>query len=345
MISEIDRRKKKILQAVVQSFILTGKPVGSGTVARISGLKVSSATIRNEMGVLEDLGLLSQPHTSAGRVPTDLAYRFYVDMLMDQHRPSSQDAKAVEKLFEARSREMEGMLQEASLLLGRLTHTTAMVFAPFSAGDTVRHVDVVRFGVGRAMVIIVTTRGQVGRRLVSMDSEVTDETLERVSAFLDRELSGRGAEAIDPTALKKKARLPKGGAALLQVALEVASEYLGAIDERVYIGGTANIVRELEGEGSESVQVLLEALEKQYFILDLLKDLLREGTLTVRIGEENRLAELRRCAFVGTSYPLAGGLFGSLGVVGPVYMDYGRTIGVVELMAENLGRRLLSSSD
>lgn len=345
MISEIDKRKKKILQAVVQSFILTGKPVGSSAVARISGLKVSSATIRNEMGVLEELGLLCQPHTSAGRVPTDLAYRFYVDMLMDQHRPSVRDAEAVEKLFEARSREVEGMLQEASLLLGRLTHTTAMVFAPFSAGDTVRHVDVVRFGVGRAMVIIITTRGQVGRRLVGVEADVPEETMERVSAFVNRELSGKGADTIDAAALKKKARLGRGGTRLLTVALEVIREYLGAIEERVFIGGTANIVRELEGEGSESVQVLLEALEKQYFILDLLKDLLREGTLTVRIGGENRLAELRRCAFVGTSYPLAPGLLGSLGVVGPVYMDYARTIGMVELMAENLGRRMLSSSD
>lgn len=345
MIVQIDERKRKILQAVVRNFILTGKPVGSGTVAESAGLKTSTATIRNEMAVLEELGLLQQPHTSAGRVPTDIAYRYYVDMLMGQPRPSSRDAEAIEKLFDARSREIEGLFQEVSVLLSRLTHTTAMVFAPFSAADMVRHIDLIRLGPQRVMVIVVTSKGQVGRRTLNLEREASVDTISRVSDYLDRSLVGIDVAKIVAPEIVRRARFGQAGRELLLGAVNAVNEYLGAIEERVFIGGTANIVREMDVAGPEWAQVLLEAMEKQYLILDLLKDLLRERRLTVRIGEENSLRELQRCAFIGTSYPIGPELQGSLGVVGPTCMDYERTIGMVELMADNLGRRLLQPMD
>ena len=342
---QIDERKRKILQAVVRSFILTGKPVGSGAIAELADLKVSSATIRNEMATLEELGLLIQPHTSAGRVPTDIAYRFYVDMLMGETRASAHDTEAIEKLFDARTREIEGLFQEASVLLSRLTHTTAMVFAPFSAADSVRHIELVRLGERRVMVIVITSNGQVGRRLIGVEREVKGDTLARVAGYMDRALDGHTLERIDAAEITRRARFAAAGSELLASAVEAVCDYLGAIEDRVFIGGTANIVREMDVAGTEWAQVLLEAMEKQYFILDLLKELLRERRLTVRIGEENSLRELQRCAFVGTSYPIGSGLLGSLGVVGPTCMDYERTIGMVELMAESLGRRLLQPMD
>lgn len=345
MIVQIDERKKKILQAVVRSFILTGKPVGSGAVAESTGLKVSSATIRNEMAVLEDLGLLTQPHTSAGRVPTDIAYRYYVDMLTGQAKPTMRDAEAIEKLFDARTREIEGLMQEASLLLSRLTHTTAMVFAPFNTADTVRHVDLIRLSGYQVMVIVITSKGQIGRRLLTLDHEVGSDTVARAAAHLEKSLSGLALDRINTREVAGKVRFGEAGQELMMDALDAIGDYLGTIDDRVFIGGTANIVREMDIAGTEWAQVLLEAMEKQYFILDLLKDLMREKRLTVRIGEENRLRELQRCAFVGTSYPIGSGLLGSLGVVGPTCMDYERTISMVELMAENLGRRFLQPKD
>lgn len=345
MVEEIDERKRKILQAVVQGFILTGKPVGSKSVARTSGLRISPATARNEMAVLEKLGLLEQPHTSAGRIPTDLAYRYYVDMLMEQRKPSGRDAEAVERLFAAKTREIEGFFRDASMLLSNLTHATAMVFAPFSHSDTVRHIDLVRISGLRFLVIIITTGGQVGKRLVALQRRVTGDTVERINAFLNREMAGNGLDGIDSVTVIAKSRFGRAGSELLRGAIDTVLEYLGAIEENVYIGGTANIVREMDYAGSEWVQLLLEAMEKQYFILDLLKELVGEGRLTVRIGEENRLREFQKCSLVGTSYPVGPGLFGSLGVIGPTCMDYARTIGMVELMADNLGRRLFRPTD
>ena len=340
MIEEIDDRKKKILKAVVQGFILTGIPVGSKSAAKASGLRISPATVRNEMAVLERLGLLEQPHTSAGRVPTDLAYRYYVDMLMEQQKPSGRDAEAVEKLFAVKTREVEGFFREASLILSNLTHATAMVFAPLGTANKVRHVDLVRMNEPGVMVIIITDRGQVGRRLLGLADPVRNDTLEKVCDYLNRSLSGVGLDAIDAEALIERFRFGKDGLDLLRGALEAVREYLGTVEERVYVGGTANIVREMDYAGTEWVQLLLESMEKQYFILDLLKDLVSEECLTVRIGGENRMRELRKCSFIGTSYPAGQGLFGSLGVVGPTCMDYARTIGMVELMADSLGQRL-----
>src|SRR5450756_656095 len=341
----IDSRKERILQAVIQSYIFTGNPVGSRTVADSCGLRVSAATIRNEMAMLERLGLLTQPHTSAGRVPTDIAYRYYVDMLMGQTRPSPKDAEAVERLFEARTREIEGCLHEASLLLSRLTHTAAMVFAPVTQEDMVRHLDMVRLSEQCVMVIVITSRGRVGRMLADLGKPVTMNTVERAARYLNEYVSGKVLENIDSSSLVEDSRFGPAGRELVRIAVEAVRDHLDSIEERVSIGGAANIVSEMEHAGAEWVQTVLEAMDKQYFLLDLLRDPIREKHLTVRIGEENRLLELQKCAFVGTSYPISPGLLGSLGVVGPTCMDYARTIGMVEFMAENLGRRLLSPLD
>ena len=342
---DIDSRKEKILQTVIQRYFFTGKPVGSRTVAESCRLRVSTATIRSEMAGLEQLGLLSQPHTSAGRVPTNIAYRYYVDMLMKQPRPSLRGAEAVERLFEARTREVEGLMHEASLLLSRLTRAAAMVFAPVTQADTVRHLDLVRLSGQRVMIIVITSGGQVGRMLADLGKPVTFNTVERVGRYLDESLSGNALENIDSSSLMEVSGFSPSDKELVRTAIEAVRDYLGSIEERVFIGGTANIVREMEHSGTEWVQTLLEAMDKQYFLLDLLKDLIREKHVTVRIGEENRLLELQKCAFVGTSYPISPGLLGSLGVVGPTCMDYARTIGMVEFMAENLGRKLLSPLD
>jgi heat-inducible transcriptional repressor len=333
MLRELGDRKRTILQAIVQTYILTGRPVGSRAISERYELGISAATIRNEMGALERLGLIYQPHTSAGRVPTDLAYRFYVSLLMEQPHPTDKDTEAIERLFNARSREIDGLLREVSVLLSKLTRTTAMVFAPLTPIDTIRNLDMLRLGSHRVMLIVITTEGEIGRRLLTLNLSVSTDNIERVLRFLNGELKGKGMASIDRETM------------LLETALDSICEYLGSMEERIFIGGTANIVREMDGAGAEWVESLLEALEKQYFILDLLKDLIREKQLTVRIGEENRARELQRCSVIGMSYPVAPGLLGSLGVVGSTSMDYARTITMVQYMAENLGRRLLGPGD
>lgn len=344
----IDERKQNILKVIVRNHILTGKPVGSGTVAEIAGINVSTATIRNEMSALEDLGMLMQPHRSAGRVPTDTAYRYYVDVLMVQKKPAAREEKAVAKLFDNRGRDIkdiEVLMHSASVLLSELTHTAAIVFAPFTPADTVRHIDLIPLGLSQVMVIVITSQGQVGRRLLSLYAEVDESTVAEVGQWLDKALHGVDVDAVDSRRIIEKASFPTNETELLEYALIAICDYLGSIDDRVFIGGTANIVRKMASAGSEWAQLLFEAMDNQFLILDMLRELISEKQLIVRIGKENIVTELHRCAFIGTSYSIGSGILGSLGVVGPTSIDYERTIGMVELMADNLGRSFQLSVD
>lgn len=342
---ELDIRKQQILKAIVQRYILSGKPVSSKLIAETCGLGVSPATIRNEMATLEKMGYIVQPHTSAGRVPTDLAYRYYVDMLTEYPRLPAHDSEAVERIFAERSRELETLLRDVSLLLSSITRSAAMVFAPFPPADTVRNIDMIRINGQKVVLIVITAKGEVCKRLIVTNHRLRSEVIEKVQRYLNDMLRGRNADEIAPEAVMRGLAVGKAGKELLGKSLGAIQEYMNTIEEHVYIGGTANIVREMEKTGSEWVQMLLEALEKQYIILDLLKEIINEKRIMVRIGEENPIDELRKFAFIGTSYPVAPGILGSLGVVGPKYMDYGRAISAVDYLAKTLGRRLMSPMD
>ncbi|MBN1289852.1 MAG: heat-inducible transcription repressor HrcA [Actinobacteria bacterium] len=337
---EIDERKKLILREVVQRFILTGNPVGSKVIAQSGKLHVSPATVRNEMAALEKMGFLKQPHTSAGREPTNIAYRYYVDILLSQKRPSHGDVEAAEQLFAVRNKEIEGMFKEASILLSELTRTAAMVFAPIEITHIVHRIDLVPLDYTHLVVIVITSMGQVGKRMIELDFSAGRDSIQVVSEFLNGEISGTDISGLDKEKLLDQSGFEGETKDLAAVVLEALASCLDVLEERIFVGGTSNIVREMDCEGREWVQRLLEAIEKQDFILALLKDLVQIRRLTVRIGEENEIRELKRCAFVGTSYPVAKGIFGSLGIVGPTSMDYARAIGIVEYIAENLGRIL-----
>ncbi len=339
---ELDKRKQQILKATVQRYILSGKPVSSKLIAETCELGVSPATIRNEMAILEKMGLISQPHTSAGRVPTDLAYRYYVDMLTEYPSLPADDSAAIERIFTERSRELEALLREVSLLLSSLTKSAAMVFAPFPPADTVRNIDMIRINGQKVVVIAITAKGEVCKRFIITNQKLRSEVIEKVQRYLNDMLKGKNADAINREAIVRKTSLGKAGKELMEKSLEAIQEYMNTIEEHVFIGGTANIVREMEKTGAEWVQMLLEALEKQYIILNLLKEIINENKLMVRIGEENPIDELRKFAFVGASYSVAPGILGSLGVVGPKYMDYARAIGAVDYLAKTLGKRLMS---
>ncbi|MDD5447546.1 MAG: heat-inducible transcriptional repressor HrcA [Actinomycetota bacterium] len=344
-VPDLDERKKRILGAVAKNFILSGKPVSSQVVAKEYDLGVSAATVRNDMMVLEELGFLEQPHTSAGRIPTDMAYRYYVDMLMGKPLLTVEDRKAVEKLFAARTRELEAMFQEVSRLLSELTKATAMVFSPISETDVLYKLELVRLGAKRVMAVFITRKGQVGRQLLTLEESVSVEEVEQVAEYINCNFSGKKLSQKIVNSSIEEAGFAPPASKLFSGALDAAREYLSSFDDRVFIGGTANIAKEMRTMGTEWVQILLEAIEKQYFILDLLEELIGEEHLTVRIGRENKLSELKKCALIGTSFQLGFGIRGSLGVLGPTSIDYARTIGLVQHVADKMGRSLFITED
>jgi heat-inducible transcriptional repressor len=334
----MDERKAAILKAVIEEFVETGQPVGSSTVARATALGVSSATVRNEMAVLEREGYVTHPHTSAGRIPTDKGYRFFVDHLARQAELQVPDRQALTSFFASAHHALEDMLHETSLLLSRITAHAAVVVGPQADTARIRSVQVVRLHEGTALVLAVLSDGRVERQFLEVGRDVVDDTrLATVSAVLDSQL--RGATLADLPALLATSDGGTDGLAT-QAREALVARGSAPMAESVFVGGASRIAADLEAfTASETVGRLLELLEHQYVVVSLVRDLIDQG-VTVRIGAENQLEDLRECSVVLARYSVEGQAAGTVGVLGPTRMDYPRAIAAVAAVSRRLGRHL-----
>lgn len=334
----MDERKAAVLKAVIEEFVETGQPVGSSTVARAAALGVSSATVRNEMAVLEREGYVTHPHTSAGRIPTDKGYRFFVDHLARQGELQVPDRQALTSFFASAHHALEDMLHETSLLLSRITDHAAVVVGPQGDGARVRSVQVVRLHGGSALVVTVLSDGRVERQFLELGREgIDDARVAAASAVLDTQL--RGATLSDLPVLLTTGDGPTDGLAT-QAREALAARGSAPMPESVFVGGASRIAADLEAfTASETVGRLLELLEHQYVVVSLVRDLIDQG-VTVRIGAENQLEDLRECSVVLARYTVEGQAAGTVGVLGPTRMDYPRAIAAVAAVSRRLGRHL-----
>jgi heat-inducible transcriptional repressor len=335
----MDDRKAAILKAVIEEFVETGQPVGSSTVARATALGVSSATVRNEMAVLEREGYVTHPHTSAGRIPTDKGYRFFVDHLARQGELHVPDRQALTSFFASAHHALEDMLHETSLLLSRITAHAAVVVGPQADTARVRSVQVVRIHEGSALVVAVLSDGRVERQFLEVGGRdgVEDSRLAAASAVLDSQL--RGATLADLPALLATGDVGTDGLAA-QAREALVARGSAPMAESVFVGGASRIAADLDAfTASETVGRLLELLEHQYVVVSLVRDLIDQG-VTVRIGAENQLEDLRECSVVLARYSVEGQAAGTVGVLGPTRMDYPRAIAAVAAVSRRLGRHL-----
>jgi len=336
----LDRRKATILKEVVFRYITMGAPVGSATLCESLNLGISPATIRNELSKLEEMGYLYHPHTSAGRIPTTMGYRYYVDSLSGRTRLRKEEKEAVLALFSAKSREMERTLQEATDLLSRLTQSLAMVITPPLRRSTLKHVDLVPMNERVVLLVIITNTGRVEKELLEMEEPLAENLLRKAQNYLNRRLRDRNfeeLERIDPG----QSSLPSQVHPLLNRIHEVIKEMLTREEsEGVFIMGKANLVKAHEKEDIERIEQLMEALEQQCFILSLVREVVSEKQLLVRIGTENLLEELRGFSLVATPYTVGEDQLGTIGILGPVRMDYARIIPTVDFLARSLSKSL-----
>jgi heat-inducible transcriptional repressor len=334
----MDDRKAAILRALVEEYIETGQPVGSSTVARGAALGVSSATIRNEMAVLEREGYVTHPHTSAGRVPTDKGYRHFVDNLARQKdlRPAAR--QEVAQFFATAHHALEDMLHETSLLLSRITAHAAVVVGPQADTARVRSVQLVRLYDTSVLVVAVLSNGQVERQFIELGTEIDDGRIGAAIAVLDAAL--RDASWADlPTPRATGDAVSDQLVAQARDALVARSNAVMAA-EPVYVGGVSRIAADLEAfTASETVGRLLEVLEHQYLVVSLVRDLIDQG-VTVRIGSENRLEDLRECSVVLARFDIEGRPAGSVGVLGPTRMNYPQAMAAVAAVSRRLGDHL-----
>ena len=330
-------RRLEILRAIVDEYVSTQEPVGSKSIAARSGLGISPATIRNEMAVLEDEGLITHPHTSAGRIPTDLGYRVFVDKLATVKPLSSAERRAIETFLEG-ALDLDDVVLRTVRLLADVTKQVAVVQYPSMVKSRVRHVELVALTPSRLMMILITDSGRVEQRVLELATDVTDLFLSTLRNQLNNAVMGQRlpdvADRISGILESYSASDRKNVAVVISALIEMAME---RPEEKVVLAGTANLARFSE-DFSTSIHAVLEALEEQVVLLRLLGD--AGENVQVRIGTEQSERNLRTTSLVTVGYGATDSPLGALGVLGPTRMDYAGSIAAVSAVARYVGRYL-----
>jgi heat-inducible transcriptional repressor len=335
----LDERKIDVLRAIVEDYVATREPVGSKALVERHSLGVSSATVRNDMAVLEEEGYIVQPHTSAGRVPTDKGYRVFVDRISSVKPLSTAERRAISTFLEG-AVDLDEIVTRSVRLLAQLTRQIAVVQYPLLTRSSVRHVELVSLAASRLLVVLITENGRVDQAVVEMPSHVDDALIADLRTRLNRVLVGqRLSEVATLLADLPETVEPADRAAVAAVVAALLENVAEHHDERLAVAGTANITA-YGREFDTGVRPLLEALEEHVVLLHLLGEASAPMAVNVRIGHENEHRALSQSAVVSTSYGAGGELLGSLGVVGPMPMDYPGTIATVRAVARYVGQIL-----
>ena len=327
-------RQRQILRRVVEEHVASGQPVGSKTLVERAGLPVSSSTVRNELAELEARGLLTHPHTSAGRVPTEQGYRYYADELLDRLDPRPQEFPL--DLTQTR-REVESALQATTEMLSRVTRLLALVSAPPLEATTVRHVEVLLLQPRVVMVVLITSAGGVTKRAFEFEEPVDPGLAAWAGEYLNETVAGLQLG----TALLRR-RFDDPGLSTREraflAAIRPAFVELVAAEQRLFVGGAADLLEDVRGEELDSYRRLLELLEKRAAMLEVLGETLDPRRPFVRLGHELETFALHDVALVGACYGLVHRTLGSVGLIGPVRMDYDKAIRNVRAAASELSR-------
>lgn len=340
-----DDRRFEVLRAIVADFVSTKEPIGSKTLVERHNLGVSSATVRNDMAVLEAEGYITQPHTSSGRVPTEKGYREFVDRLDDVKPLSSAERRAILKFLES-GVDLDDVLRRAVRLLAQLTRQVAIVQYPTLSTSTVRHLEVVALTPARLLLVVITDTGRVDQRIVELGDAIDEHELATLRDLLGQALEGKRLSAASVAvsdlashlngAPGMSHRLADAVGRSATILVETLVEHT---EERLLLGGTANLTRNTADFGG-SLRSVLEALEEQVVVLRLLAAQQEAGKVTVRIGHETEAEQMAGTSVVTTAYGSSGKVYGGMGVVGPTRMDYPGTIANVAAVALYIGEVL-----
>jgi heat-inducible transcriptional repressor len=334
-----EERKLAVLRAIVEDYVATQEPVGSKSLVDRHQLGVSPATVRNDMAALEEEGFITQPHTSAGRIPTDKGYRLFVDRLSQVKPLSAAEKRAIATLLEG-AIDLDDVVQRSVRLLAQLTRQVAVVQYPTLSRSTVRHIEVVPLAGSRVLLVLILSTGRVEQRVVELPDALDEDQLSELRAKINTAAVGEGlTNAADrllqlPDQFQHARRAPV--AVLASALVEAMTD---RVDDRVAVGGAANLARFGEGFAT-SMGPMLEALEEHVVLLKLLGEAGSPQTVTVRIGHEGPVQELASTSVVATGYGPGDEAVASLGIVGPTRMDYPGTMAAVRAVARYVSRIL-----
>ena len=321
---ELDERKEKILKAIIQNYLETGEPVGSRTISKYSDLKLSSATIRNEMSDLEELGYIIQPHTSAGRIPSDKGYRFYVDQLIHEKET---EVTQVRDMVIQRVDRVELLLKQMAKLLASNTNYATLISGPQYHQTKIKFIQLSRVEAGKLLIVTVLEGNIIKNSIVTLDAELTDEDILNLNILLNSGLNGLTMEQINLDVITRMKGQAGERSHIVDVVLSEVAEAIrsGEEDLQIYTEGTTNIFKYPELSDNQSAQEIISAFEEKQQLSELVTQTLAQDENTgiqVYIGDETPVQTMRDCSVVTATYELGDGMKGTIGIIGPKRMDY-----------------------
>ena len=341
---DLDERKLKILQAIIRNYLETGEPVGSRTISKYTDLNLSSATIRNEMADLEELGYIVQPHTSAGRIPSDKGYRLYVDQMLAEKEEkldhATQEVKEMHQMLLEKEDKMESILKQMAKMLAVNTNYATLVTAPQVKGNKIKFLQLSRVDVGQLLATIVVEGNVIKNNMIHVEKSLDDETLLKLNILLNTNLNGLPIEDINLamiTKLKQQAGIYDG--IIAEVMDAVAAVIRENDDIEIYTSGANNIFKYPELSDNQRASELINTLEEKQMLTELVQDSMADENNTgiqVYIGNETPVQSMKDCSVVTATYELEEGVKGTIGIIGPRRMDYDKVISTLTTLKSQL---------
>lgn len=325
---ELDERKRKILNAIIKTYLETGEPVGSRTISKYTDLNLSSATIRNEMSDLEDMGYIIQPHTSAGRIPSDKGYRLYVDDMLKDKNNEVREMK--EKLIE-KADKLEVILENAAKLLASDTNYTSMITKPKYKKHVVKFLQLSDFDIQKLLMVLVLDNNLVKHRIIDVPVELDKEMVLKLNIVLNTFLQGLGIEGINISVIQKLKQQAGEYKELVELVLDEIAKIIDEEDQlQIYTSGATNILKYPELSDNNKASEILHTLEEKNMLSRLITDKMDSDTeetgIQVYIGNESSIESMKDCSLVTATYKLEDGVYGKVGIIGPKRMDYEKVV-------------------
>ena len=334
---ELSERKVKILQAIIRNYLETGEPVGSRTISKYTDLNLSSATIRNEMSDLEDMGYILQPHTSAGRIPSDKGYRLYVDTMMEQ---KDREIEEMKEVMVQKEDKMDQLLKQVAKLLAVNTNYASMITTPTIHTNKLKFIQLSRVDVNQLLAVVVVEGNVIKNNIIHTAEELDDETLLKLNILLNTHLNGLALEEINLgmiSSLKQQAGIHSE---IVADVIDAIAESIHAEEDlEVYTSGANNIFRYPELADQQKASSIINTFEEKQLLTELVQENLSDGNNTgiqVYIGEETPIQSMKDCSVVTATYELGEGMRGTIGIIGPKRMDYDKVIGTLKTITHQL---------
>ena len=340
--SELNDRKRFILKSIIDDYIQSAQPVGSRTIARKHELGLGSATIRNEMADLEELGYITQPHTSAGRIPSDKGYRFYVDHLMQIHKLANDEVQKIRKAMDEHVEELNHLIKKACGIISSITGYTSIVLTPQLTGTIAKSVQIIVVDEKHLLIVMVAGGGIVRNKLVRHDSSVEEGSVAGLAGAINARMAGRLISEISMPDAQELALSLNLSESLVISVLEAIMECIRRIGSTdIYLDGVTNLLNYPEFNDLLKARELMDLLKEEDVIGALVKSAIRKQNLGVRIGSENEIGPMKELSMVTTAYGRDGTDVGVIGIIGPTRMTYGKVVSSIQFMKDLLDREIM----